>query len=609
MAWPDAKKVAEYVRTHGIAQLIAVFARAAEFEGLGLLWGDEIEYMVVKLDEEKRLAHLSLRSSEILTDFEAANARGEIKEDVIWHPEYASYMVESTPRTPFSASLLDFMAVEKNMAARRVAIHRFLQPGEHVFSIVNFPRLGCPPFTLPPAMPDPTGRVSQSLFLPDEMINHHPRFPALTANIRQRRGSKVAINVPIFRDERTPRPFREEFAAPAPDAKEDHIYLDAMGFGMGCCCLQVTFQASSINEARYLYDQLAVITPVFLALSAGSPIFRGFLADVDCRWNVISGSVDDRTPGERGLAPLQPGERVIRKSRYDSIDSYLGGSAHFKDSYNDLAMEVDEEIAARLTANGFDPPMARHFAHLFIRDPLVIYKSLLEQDDSKSTLHFENLQSTNWQTMRFKPPPPDSKIGWRVEFRPTEVQMTDYENAAYVVFVVLLTRAILSTNLNLYIPLSKVDLNMQTAQQRDAVTKGAFFFRKDPCGCLPDTCGDDHAAEHEFGLMSLDDIINGKPGVFIGLIPIVRTYLAEINADPRALYVIDRYLTLISKRARGEVQTSAAWMRDFVTHHPDYKQDSVVSDTIAYDLLSRVNDIAAGRLHDERLLGPKIECA
>ena len=31
--------------------------------------------------------------------------------------------------------------------------------------------------------------------------------------------------------------------------------------------------------------------------------------------------------------------------------------------------------------------------------------------------HFENIQSTNWQTMRFKPPPPGDKIGWRVEFR------------------------------------------------------------------------------------------------------------------------------------------------------------------------------------------------
>lgn len=32
-------------------------------------------------------------------------------------------------------------------------------------------------------------------------------FSTLTANIRSRRGSKVAINLPIFIDERTPRPF------------------------------------------------------------------------------------------------------------------------------------------------------------------------------------------------------------------------------------------------------------------------------------------------------------------------------------------------------------------------------------------------------------------
>lgn len=70
--------------------------------------------------------------------------------------------------------------------------------------------------------------------------------------------------------------------------------------------------------------------------------------------------------------------------------------------------------------------------------------------------HFENIQSTNWQTMRFKPPPVDSPIGWRVEFRSMEVQLTDFENAAFSVFIVLLTRAILSFNLNFYMPISKV---------------------------------------------------------------------------------------------------------------------------------------------------------
>lgn len=69
---------------------------------------------------------------------------------------------------------------------------------------------------------------------------------------------------------------------------------------------------------------------------------------------------------------------------------------------------------------------------------------------------FQNIQSTNWQSMRFKPPPPKSSIGWRVEFRVCEAQLSDYENAAYVVFIVLLTRVILTYKLKLMMPISMV---------------------------------------------------------------------------------------------------------------------------------------------------------
>ena len=52
--------------------------------------------------------------------------------------------------------------------------------------------------------------------------------------------------------------------------------------------------------------------------------------------------------------------------------------------------------------------------------------SIFHFDESILMMEFflislQNLQSTNWQTMRFKPPPPHSPIGWRVEFRPMEV--------------------------------------------------------------------------------------------------------------------------------------------------------------------------------------------
>ena len=156
------------------------------------------------------------------------------------------------------------------------------------------------------------------------------------------------------------------------------------------------------------------------------------------------------------MQPLEKTKHRIPKSRYDSIDCLLSQGPNYRPEYNDLDLVYDHSIYDQLRAEGVDDLLARHISHLFIRDPLVIYRELLDQDDANSTDHFENIQSTNWQTMRFKPPPPNSPIGWRVEFRSMEVQLTDFENAAFVTFIVMLTRAILTFNLNFYTPMSKV---------------------------------------------------------------------------------------------------------------------------------------------------------
>lgn len=49
------------------------------------------------------------------------------------------------------------------------------------------------------------------------------------------------------------------------------------------------------------------------------------------------------------------------------------------------------------------------------------------------------------------------------------------------------------------------------------------------------------------------------------------------------------FATLIQKRASGELQTLAAWMREYISVHPDYKYDSYVSDRIVYDMLKTVS--------------------
>ena len=168
----------------------------------------------------------------------------------------------------------------------------------------------------------------------------------------------------------------------------DHVYLDAMGFGMGCCCLQVTFQAANICEARLLYDQLTPLCPILMALSAASPVFRGYLTDVDCRWEVISGAVDDRTVGElSGHDPVtnQPCQR-IPKSRFDSVDLYIYPGHEI---YNDIPVCINQQYYDQLVREGVDQLLARHIAHLFIRDPLVLFKEKINIDDTKESDHFE----------------------------------------------------------------------------------------------------------------------------------------------------------------------------------------------------------------------------
>lgn len=43
------------------------------------------------------------------------------------------------------------------------------------------------------------------------------------------------------------------------------IYMDCFEFGWGLCCLQATFQAQNLSQARVLYDNLAVICPIMVS--------------------------------------------------------------------------------------------------------------------------------------------------------------------------------------------------------------------------------------------------------------------------------------------------------------------------------------------------------
>ncbi|KAK0614194.1 glutamate-cysteine ligase-domain-containing protein [Immersiella caudata] len=644
--WPEAKKQAHLVRSWGIKQLLEIWNKAKGKERDAMLWGDEVEYLVVTYSEQDPKVLLSLRQADILTAL--ANdtsllAKGGCVPELqhihrngeplpVFHPEFGRFMLEATPGKPWGIEFKELLNVEPNMKLRRCIAKDHMLPNEHPITLTTFPRLGSPGVFTEPAYPI-SGPKLRSQFVPDEIANPHIRFPTLAANIRSRRGRKVQVNVPVFRDENTPWPWKDPTVNydlhqwPEDDdvrngaAPDNFIHMDAMAFGMGSCCLQITFQAKNITEGRQMYDQLSPLGPVLLALTAATPIYKGFLADTDVRWNQISKAVDDRTPEELG----EKNDRWrIPKSRYASNSTYISTDARLRPEYFDPDLVIDEDIKQQLLDGGMDDRLATHFAHLFIRDPIVIFNEDLQELDLSKTDHFENIQSTNWQHMRFKPPPADNSIGWRVEFRPMEIQITDFENAALSVFMVLITRVILSYNLNFYIPILRVDENMETAHARDAVLERKFWFRKNlfptsrpsrssAGGSGSSTPRSAHASrpatpigpvEDEYRLMTVNEIINGTAYAcpeganndstsdsgedFPGLIPLVESYLDSVNVDVVTRCELGTYLDLIRKRASGELWTAAKWIREFVKSHPKYQGDSVVSEEIEKDLVGAV---------------------
>lgn len=295
LEWSEAKKHADHVRKHGIEQFISIYNKNKDTCCSVLRWGDEVEYFIAEMGGETRQVRLPLRAPEILqslAEFKKKLPSCNCAKEIVWHPEYANWMLEATPGQPYRETMADLLEVESNMVMRRKCIQKFLLPGERLFTLPVFPRLGAGSFTTPPHKTDADGDVSKSLFIPDICIQPHPRFPTLTANIRKRRGEKVMMPVPIYKDERTHETLAKQRAEieAGPNSEQvlrdlppDSIYLDCMAFGMGAGCLQMTFQAKDLCEARFLYDQLLIQAPYFLALTAASPIWKGILADTDVR--------------------------------------------------------------------------------------------------------------------------------------------------------------------------------------------------------------------------------------------------------------------------------------------------------------------------------------
>lgn len=294
-------------------------------------------------------------------------------------------------------------------------------------------------------------------------------------------------------------------------------------------------------------------------------------------------------------------DNYIPKSRYSAMNHYISDHPYYAgEQINDgTKLRINPKLYQKLKDEGMSDRLAYHFASLFVHDSVVIYGDRTHYDP-ETTEHFENFNSTNWNSVRFKPPPSlDSNIGWRVEFRTLDVQITDYENAAYITLVNLMTKVINDFDVNLSLPISLSDVNMERAHAVDAVTKQKFWFRRNVVNKDSDYTtnplkennwqvrhedlkdNSEISPESEFVEMTISDILEGNEEIGnTGLMDLIYEYMDLHKFSEKDKHFYTTMLDFLVKRARGEIKTGARFMRDLVLTHPEYKQDSMVTNKI-----------------------------
>ncbi|ELA46697.1 hypothetical protein VCUG_01847 [Vavraia culicis subsp. floridensis] len=612
-------------------------------------------------------------------------------------PEYASYMVETIPICPITEPKLFHSDMKQRINLVENTLKKFIPCGIPVL-MTTYPLIGVGHSFFSKKLKNYDFSVrskvltyddTYSLSFPDNAVNNHPRFLSFMSNIAKRRGKKVEGYCAVMSDtcidkeeisihtEERRRHMNgmllnegmngDEGNATSKSGTEnerhtDTILIDSMGQGMGCCCLQITVQPGSMDDARFIHDQLAILSPLLLRLTRATPFACGKLLNTDTRWDMITYSVDCRTDEERGsevhvsglckcgkcevfvnngfnrkVGVLNGKESrrdecsgnentnngnnedgfftlgksrnvpLIPKSRFSAVDLFLAESGR---KYCDLFVPLHEQSLKMLRDCGVEEQLSTHIASLFIRDPMLAY----EQKEGGEFDDFENIQSSNWRSVRFKIPLDD---GWRVELRTMEIQPSVFENSAIVGFVMLLVQYILKKRVNFYVPMSRVNENFRRANlfthTADDYKDEQYEHMEHLFKYASDTLSHTHAVSfndfikifENYSLRipkdnttffyrtniyddsdavmqegTLNDIFNGT-ATYRGIIDL----LIEEYPSYKAM------LTFIKMKADNSLVSVADYFRYFIINHKEYRNDGTISRKVCNDLIRRVNEI------------------
>ena len=623
MSYESSGEGRKIIKKHAIIQFLKLFEAHKDIEIplSDLKWGDETEYHLITFEGEGEELSPKVNNNTI-----------QIQNEILAHPQYeeakvfpclemGAWILELIPDQPFTLnedciSQLDLVLNKRYVYIvysiyiyRRVFVNWILKAKKmEMVTIGAYPLLGTKDCAIDglqgrefPLMAEKESPATLSRMVSDKLIGPSPKYFMMLKNMRLRRGFQLSIQVPLFMDTETD---------PSPSLLEPNsgfITMDTDLFPMGFCSQQYTYESCSLNHGLYLHDQLHVFSPIFGALSASSPIHKGKLSELDCIYFLAFHglSFDDRTSEETDI-----NSREYIYQRYSISNHYLSSHEYaMVESLNDGDFPVPPinprqiELQSEFEDLGIPKRMALHYSSIFTREPLYFMECDIKRgswDDDTTIKHFAQFQQAMWPDIRFKPQMSvQGSMGYRVEVRSIESQITDIENAAFGAFCALLVGMLTQFDVNFLMPITQIQANMELANDRDAILRHSFLWRANNITQVDytkselqsmDFLSNGHLGEKEVVVeMSIREILEGKEDVgYKGVIPLLREYMEFKGYNTKAKEKIDRYLEILVLRGRGIYKTNARFLRDRVLDHPLYAHDSIMTKPIATDIFKEI---------------------
>lgn len=581
LAYEESRKYQRMLKSNGAKQLALLLQRFASFQKTdseALKFGTETE---THLLHKKILNGQTFYPVNISRDHFISKVAKQVPE-LDLKGEFVTWMLEILPSKPFE-SYLSLKEIRNHFFIMQKMAKQFKEHSYLIAGLSCLPHIGTLHYyfgendeVIPMSGRADLNDYSRSDSFLDATITPHPRYLSSVVNkIARLKKDKPLCFVPLFQDKNT--------------AKKE-LVLDHVAYGTSCTSLQVTFSCKNLTEARWAYDQLHVLSPFMLTLSGSTFAAHNYLIDIDNRSIMLHQSCDERSPGEM---------KGILKSRFNTSNYFISDSPKCKGKlFNDAKYSINKKFAKQLKhllkcANSdlaSDRRMINHFAYLFVREYLTVFRDRLIKDNVSDTLEFELMQVTNWQSMRLKPPPSfSSNLGWLLEFRCMDCPTTEKEKSALTFLLTLFMRIITDPKMDVdfYMKISQVDANFESSYKRESLTKGKFFFRKHFCKLL-----DGIQNDYSVVAVTMAEFLEGSSN-FLGMKKLFAKFI-ELNSDRLKEENVNEIWSVFDffvARAKGEILALPAFGRAFVQAHPEYKGDSILSDKIVTDLIEKIIEI------------------